>query len=149
MKTIIKEETKVVKTEVYVSADGKEFDNKDDCSRWEKSYEGTLELSWQKLNPQKVYAPDFGLPYNNDDDKCFILAPNNLEDITLINAYIDWATNNNGNKIATDTIDKVILLNFGYDWDWCDIYVLEEHLARLTERINKYINPENPETKSE
>lgn len=149
MKKIIKEETKVVKVETYVSADGKEFNDENDCLKWEKSYRGTLELSWKMLNPEKVYAPNFGLPYNNDDDNCFVVTPKNLEEVTLINAYIDCQTNENGNRITADTIGKAVLLNFGYDFDWCDTYILEEHLARLTETINKHINPEEPETKSE
>lgn len=149
MKKVIKEETKVIQVETYISADGKEFANKEHCLEWENSYRGTLELSWKKLNPQEVCASSFGLPYGNDDDNCFVITPKNLEEITLINAYIDCRTNKNGANISTTVMGKAILLNFGYDFDWCDIYVLEDHLASLTKTINKYINPKDTELKSE
>ena len=148
MKTITKEETKVVKTEVYVSADGKEFNNKEDCLKWENSYVGTLNASWKELPKKEVNTCDFGIPWSSDDHNAYVVTPKNLDEITFINAYINCTTGYDYNPLNTTMVNKALLLNFGYDHDYCDVYVLEELLAKLQKNINECINPENPETKS-
>ena len=146
MKTIKKEETKVITTEVYVSADGKEFTDKEHCLEWEKSYRGTLELSWKNFAKKAVCGTDYGVPYAYDDNECYIVMPKNLEDITLINAYIDCVTCGNGNRLETTMINKTVFLNFGYDRDWCDVYDVRDLISKILNRVaeaeNSLINRE-------
>ena len=150
MKTITKEETKVIKTEMYVSEDGKEFAVKEHCLEWEKSYRGTLELSWKELAKKKICAVDYGIPYSNEDSECYVIIPKNLDEITLINAYIDCVTCGNGNTLDATMINKSICINFGYDRDWCDIYDLRDYVNKVLNRISEAENSlVNGETKSE
>lgn len=150
MKTIKKEETKVITTEVYVSADGKEFNNKEHCLEWENSYRGTLELSWKKLVKKEICAVDYGIPYSNEDNECYIIIPKSLEEITLINAYISCVTCGNGNSLDATMINKSICLNFGYDRDWCDVYNVRDFIDKVLNRISETENfLTNGETKSE
>lgn len=136
MKKITREETKVITIEVWVSVDGKEFNNEEDCKQWENSYKGTLSASWNLIKKEEINSGCFGIPYGCDDYECYLLKPSSLEEITLINAYINSETYNNCQTLTTDHINKLIVLNFGYDRDYCDVYTVEKHL----ERINNYIN---------
>ena len=137
MKKIQREETVVVRKEVYVSVDGKEFANEADCKAWENSYRGTLEASWQLIKKQEVNPCQFGIPYCNEDDECYVIKPTSLKDITLINAYISASTYDNRVALTTNHIGKLVLLNFGYDHDYCSEYILADNLAKITECIAK------------
>lgn len=136
MRKIQREETKVVYTDIYVSVDGKEFTNEADCKAWENSYRGTLEASWALIDKKKVCDCDFGIPWSSEDHECYAIKPKNLDEIVLINAYIKAKTGDNG-KLTTNHIGKLLILNFDYDYDFCDVDVLTEHLARVTEQIAK------------
>lgn len=137
MKKIQKE----VKTyeDIYVSVDGKEFKNEADCKEWEKSYKGTLEASWKLVKKKRVNDIDLGLPWSSDDHECYVLKPKDLEEITLINAYIYASTCGGSDSaiLTTNHIGKLIALNFGYDHDWCDVYILENHIKKLADYVTE------------
>lgn len=148
MKKIQREETKVIYTDIYVSVDGREFTNEKDCREWENSYKGTLEASWQLIDKKRVYDTDYGIPWSNDDNECYAVKPQNLDEIVFINAYINGTTSVEG-KLTTQHIGKLLILNFGYDHDWCDVYVLADHFAKITEKVAKLeaeMNGEKEET---
>jgi hypothetical protein len=136
MKMIQREETKVIYTDIYVSVDGREFANEADCRAWEKSYEGTLEASWKLLNKKEVSNCDYGFAWSSEDHECYAIKPKNLDEIVLINAYIKATTGSN-TTLTTEHIGKVLILNFGYDHDWCDVGILAEQLAKVTSNIAK------------
>ena len=136
MKKIQREETKVIVSDIYVSVDGKEFTNEADCKAWETSYRGTLEASWALIKKKKVFDTDFGIPWSSDDHECYAISPKNLDEITLINAYIKATTNNDG-RLTMEHIGQLIVLDFGYDYDYCDIWVLSEHVDAIIRNIDK------------
>lgn len=136
MKKIQREETKVVYTDIYVSVDGKEFTNEADCREWETSYRGTLEASWQLINKKKVYDTDYGIPWSSEDHECYAIKPKNLDEIVLINAYIK-ATTGSAGRLTTENIGQLIMLDFGYDHDYCDIWDLSERIDAITRNINR------------
>lgn len=151
MKKIQREETKVIYTDIYVSVDGKEFTNEADCKAWESSYRGTLEASWKLIDKKEVCNCDYGFSYSSEDHECYAIKPKNLDEIVLINAYIHAYTYGNATATAltTEHIGKVVILNFGYDHDWCDVDILADHFAKLAERIAKLeaeFNGEKEET---
>lgn len=139
MKKIQREKTVTTITDIFVSVDGKEFENETDCRAWENSYRGTLEASWQLIKKVEVCDADFGIPWSSDDHECYVIKPRNLNDITLINAYIQSVTNCNGTLLTTGHIGDVILLNFGYDRDYCDVHSLTDHLSNITKTITDTI----------
>lgn len=148
MKKIEKEVKSFVN--VFVSIDGKEFDNEADCKTWEKSYTCTLEASWQTLQKKNVSDTDFGIPWSSDNNECYIIKPKSLDEITLINAYVanavrepDWS------KITTEDIGRLLLLNFGYSREWGDVYRLDEHFKRLNNSFAKVQEEFNTETATE
>ena len=136
MRKIQKEETKVIYKDIYVSVDGKEFNNEADCAAWESSYKGTLEVSWKLIDKREVVGYEYGISWASEDDECYILKPKNLDEIVLINAYIKGTTSDDC-TLTTEHIGKLILLNFGYDHDWCCAHILADNLAKVTDRIAK------------
>jgi hypothetical protein len=135
-------------TDIYVSVDGREFTNEVDCKAWESSYKGTLEASWKLIDKKQVSDCDYGFAWSSEDHECYAIKPKNLDEIVLINAYIKATTGNDG-TLTTKHIGKLLILNFGYDHDYCDVDVLTEHLAKITEKIAKLeaeMNGEKEET---
>lgn len=137
MKKIQREETKVIYTDIYVSVDGREFTNEADCRAWENSYRGTLEASWQLIDKKKICDCDYGLPWSSEDNECYAIKPKNLDEIVFLNAYIYTSTYGNAvaTALTTEHIGKLVILNFGYDHDWCNVHILADHIAKLTERV--------------
>jgi hypothetical protein len=133
---------------IYVSVDGKEFKNEPDCVAWENSYKGTLEASWQLINKKEVCDCDYGIPWASEDHECYVIKPKNLDEIVLINAYINATTCYDG-ILTANHIGTLLMLNFGYDHDYCEIYDLTEHIAKVQENITKLnaeFNGEKEET---
>jgi hypothetical protein len=54
----------------------------------------------------------------------------------LINAYIKATTYSEG-KLTTEHIGQLIMLDFGYDHDYCDIWELSERIEAITSNIAK------------
>ena len=123
--------------DIYVSIDGREFDKKEDCEAWEKSYKGTMAASWQLIKKESVSACNIGLPCSWDEHECYVIKPTSLDEITLINAYMKSSTYDNCGMLTINHIGKLVALNFGYDHDYCDIYVLDEHLATITKCVSE------------
>ena len=123
--------------DIYVSVDGKEFNNETDCKEWENSYKGTLAASWKLVKKISVNAAYIGLPYSNDDDECYVIKPQDLNEITLINAYIQSSTYNNGTTLTANHIGELVALNFGYDHDYCMVYALSDHMKNITDHITE------------
>lgn len=134
MKTIQRE----VKTyeSIYVSVDGKEFKNEADCKAWENSYKGTLAASWNLIKKEDANSCRLGLMYSSDDHECYVLKPKDIEEITLINAYLASSTGDTMPRLTTEHIGKLVAFNFGYDHDYCDIYILEDHIKQISQYIS-------------
>lgn len=121
--------------EVYVSVDGKEFRTEEDCKMWEKSYKGTIEASWKLIKKETVCSCDLGLPCSSYDNECYAIKPESLEEITLINAYIKCSVCNTAEELTTEHIGKLVILDFGYDRDWCDICILADEMKKRQEHM--------------
>ena len=136
MKKIQREETQVIVKDIFVSVDGKEFTNEADCKAWETSYSCTLEASWALIKKKRVFDADFGIPWSSEDNECYAISPKNLDEITLINAYIKATTGSDG-RLTIEHIVQLIMLDFVCDHDYCDIYVLSEHIDAIIRNADK------------
>lgn len=128
MKAIHKEVVSV-KT-VYQSVDGKEFTTEDACLEWEKSYKGTIEASWRQIKKSCVDSTQLGLPWSSEDYETYLLCPKNLDEIAVINAYIECVTHQTA-LLTAQRVGRPLVLNFGYDRDWCDVYEIPELVANI------------------
>lgn len=129
----IQREVKTYK-DIFVSVDGKEFTNEADCRAWENSYKGTLEASWKLIEKKEVSDTDYGIPWSSEDHECYAIKPKSLDEIVLINAYIKASTYSDGD-LTIEHIGELLILDFGYDHEYCNVWVLSEHFAKITEKI--------------
>ena len=126
----------VVKTE-YIAVDGKVFDTQEACEQWEKSYEGTLAAAMWRIPHVMTDGEDTYLMGGSCDDKVWVMKPRNFEDIKVMNAYAKACCNSEMN-LTQDDIGKTIILDFGYDNDWCSPTRVEDHLATIKKTFDKF-----------
>lgn len=126
----------VVKTE-YIAKDGKVFTNKEDCEKWEKSFNCTLSESMKRIPYVETDGEEVYLPGGNCDDTVWVIRPRDIEDIALINAYTKYIYKHDVNLTHED-IGKLIALNFGWDNDGCYAYKLEEYLEEIKSSYIKF-----------
>ena len=138
MKKTMKEITTT--KEIWVSKDGKEWEKEEDCKKWEESYECTMEALFGNIAKTTANTFELGLPYNCNDDECYLVKPKTMDDIVIINAYIKAVVYDSTNAVLTDKhIGKVVALNFGYGRDWCSVYEMGDHLESITKYIDRKI----------
>lgn len=121
---------------VFVSVDGKEFKTEEDCEAWEKSYKGTMAASWGLIKKIEINPANLGIPYSSDDHECYLIRPRNIDEIALINAYIQ-ATAYDGIVLDSSYIGKDTALDFGYDHEYCEAYVVDEIIHSIANYIAK------------
>ena len=83
-----------------------------------------------------MFDADFGIPWSSEDHECYAISPKNLDEITLINAYIK-ATTDSDDRLTIEHIGQLIMLDFVCDHDYCDIYVLSEHIDAIIRNADK------------
>ena len=122
---------------IYISDDGREFEDENSCKEWEKSYKGTLNVSWNLIKKISVDASSIGFPGGCSDEECYVLRPKNMDEIIFLNAYIRSSTGYNTDILNINHIGKMIVLNFGYDHDYCSCCIVEELIKDISNYASK------------
>lgn len=134
----IKQTKEVVVSTEYIANDGKIFRTKEECEQWEKTYECTLGLSMKKIPHIETNGEDAYVQCGNCDDEVWIVKPRDFEDIKVINAYTEVSCCGCKADLTQDDIGKTIILNFGYNHDWCDVIRVEPYLKNITKKFEEY-----------
>lgn len=127
----------------YESVDGNVFETKEDCLAWEKTYACIEKIPHKNVNGEI-------LPNSNYDDNVMVLIPRNIEDINVINAYLNNIDSYNLNRLTQEDIGKTICINFGYDYDFYIIYKypdILENIKRTMDNIETEIKEQIEEGK--
>lgn len=135
MKKIVKEIQRTEEIITYESVDGKKFKTKEDCERWEKSYECTIRMSFNKIPQVKTSCESTGI-MGSAEDTIVVLKPRNMEDISVINAYGN-IIDSFAEPLTQDDIGKYLMLYTGWDEDWFAVHYMDAYLQEL---INNYNN---------
>lgn len=136
----VKETREVVVRTEYVAVDGTVFASRENCEKWEKSYECTLTQSMKAIPHIETNGETAYLQGGNDSDEVWIVKPRDFEDIKIINAYTETLCYGCKSNLTQDDIGKMIALNFGYDHDWCGVYRLEGYLESIRNTYEKFEN---------
>lgn len=148
----IKEIEKTYKEKVYVAVDGKEFRNEADCKEWENSYKCTIKQSFDKLPKYQINGVSVGFPYSSEDDGVFVVEPESIDDITVINAYVRSCVDSLAALMDTTCIGKKVVLNFGYCNDYFSFALLDDLIKDFNsniESINNTLVKSEPTEKTE
>lgn len=130
MRTQTREVIKKEEVTIYIADDGKEFNNEEDCIKWEESYEYVIKKSFDKIPQIKVPYGEESYVGGNLDDYIIIAKPRTVEDIVILEAYIK---NQIREKIdlTHEYIGKEIVVNFGYDCDYVEVDILDDKLNNI------------------
>ena len=135
MKEIQKEVT-TLKT-IYVSKDGKEFNNVSECREWENNcYNRAIALLEQI--PNIVTNSSVLHMYNGDEeDEVWLMIPSSPKDIDAIREVENYFGTS---SLTHDSIGKPLAVRLGYNYDSCDVYDLLEHIQDVVADIIHAIN---------
>lgn len=137
MKKVEKEIQKTEKIITYVSDDGQEFASEESCREWENSYKGTLWKAFNVIPHIETNGDDSYIQSSNYDDCVWVLKPRNFEDIKVINAYTKTFVGESAD-LTQDDIGILLMINFGYDNDWCDVYRVDNYLKKIQNTFDKF-----------
>ena len=129
---------------VYVAADGTEFDDPNECAKYDKSAVGVLK---GRVKEMAIKDADEEAIFNcgNSENRVLVCIPKNQEDIDTIKQLI-FATGGDeryANKLD-GCINKVVLVFFCYD-DYIYIDTLNDVVFRTTNGKYKLEKLESPE----
>lgn len=135
MKTI--EHITEVKTYKYEAYDGTIFENRADCETYEKSYKCIMRKKFDAIPKVAISGVEYGIPYASDDDECYAMRFATIEALAEFKACLDVIV---GTNYYTEPdpkhLNKTLLVTFGYDRDFCDIYVAEDFYKSAMDRLN-------------
>lgn len=129
---------------VYVAADGTEFDDPNECAKYDKSAVGVLKgrvkaMAIKDTNEEDIFS------CGSSENRVLVCVPKNQEDIDTIKQLI-FATG--GNKSYADKVDgyinKVVLVFFCYD-DYIYVDTVDNVVLRATDGKYKLEKSESPE----
>lgn len=137
MKKVEKEIQKIQKVITYISEDGLEFSSEENCREWENSYRGTLCKTLNKIPHIETNGDSSYLQGGQEDDCVWVFKPRNFEDIKVINAYTETFTGTSAD-LTQDDIGVLLMIDFGYDYDWCDVYRVDNYLKKIQNTFDEF-----------
>lgn len=136
MKEIRKEIQRIEEVIKYESVDGREFNTKEDCKKWEESYECTIRAAMKKIPQIETDCSDIFI-VNPPEERVIVLKPRNIEDIKVINAY-GKMLDNFTEPLTQDDIEKILMIYTGYNEDWFVIYRTDKYLKEINSRFDDF-----------
>lgn len=125
-------EVKSFKT-VYVAADGTEFNDKEECRKYDESALGVLKGRVKKLATKVSNEADL-LGSGNGDDESWVIIPKSADEVALIRQLLSlMGMKAEHTEFLESQIGKVIWLTQSYDQDYMWFDTLESLTKRVTE----------------
>lgn len=133
-------------TTVYVATDGKEFDDKDTCRTYEKSFACAMKSYLRDMSIRESSTEEDLFYTGSCENEIFIVVPKTKEDILHIKQFaIGLGTSEEtANRWIDDSdIDTVILITVGYDNDWVFISRLNTIIKNIVGEKYIIVSAEN------
>ena len=108
-------------TTVYVAADGKEFDDEEACSTYDKSFACAMKSYLRDMSIRETSTEEDLFYTGSCENEVFIVVPKTQKDILHIKQFaIGLGTSEErvDKWIDDGDIDTVILVTVGYNNDW-------------------------------
>ena len=134
--------------EVYVAVDGTEFNDREECKKYEHSALGVILGKLHKMAIKEASECDMFSGSGSEENKSYLVVPKNESDVTTIqhalfaaNAY---KAEDAAEKVA-ENIGRPILVTFGYHNDGCWITSLDKMIEFITSGKYKVVENEDVE----
>lgn len=123
-------EMKSIKT-VYVAVDGTEFDDKEQCEKYDKSALGIIKGRVNKLAVKITNAWD--AVGGDEEHELWIVVPKKAEDVVAIGQLLSFYGNKQDTGELDEQIGKPIFLIWDYDQDYIWFRTLESIVKYASE----------------
>lgn len=140
----------------YEAFDGKHFDSKEECEKYEKTAEAVITKEFRSL---MVDGEEFSecyiwehYGYGSDEYCMAILDIKTEKELEIANRYYEIVTKGTSKLIGTEYIGKRILVNTGSHYDRyvnANPITEEELIEQFKKDIAYYFRPEDREVKAE
>ena len=114
---------------VWVAADGREFNNSDECIAYENSFRGAIRSMISQMAIKKMTEYSF-FTTGCDDNTVYCLKPKDKDDILRIKQYIA-ACNADPNSVEDSDIGKELVLTVSYNDEYAWIQSLDSIIAGM------------------
>ena len=131
----------------YYAEDGQWFKDKAECEKYEQSAKMVL---YGMLKDNRIGITNAYALFENgcEDDPVEIYNIDSEITRERLNRYIILETRYNQNLITADMIGETIILQWGYDKEYCYCHgTIEDVLNDIKERYDKVVNPKTTEQK--
>lgn len=126
-----------VKTKKFEAYDGTVFENESDCKQYEKSYKCIIKKKFDDIPKTEINGVDYCIPYANEDCECYAMKFDTLEELSAFDACVDSLVGSGYyTKLEPCFVGKILLVNFGYDRDYCDVYIAEDMYRECMNSLN-------------
>ena len=122
---------------VYVSKDGKEFDNLFECQKWEADSYARAIARLEKIPHIVTNSSELHM-YNGDEtEDVWLMVPRTADDIDAIRDVESYYWTS---SLTYESIGEPLAVRLGYHYDSCDVYDLSELLRDTITDITCAIN---------
>ncbi len=135
MKTEKRSEQVTKYYDVFIANDGTEFACEKDCRNWEESGKAVANNSWKAIKKTQIEGATAGIEANYDDE-VYIVVPQSEADVKAIVNYVR-VTSCSEIELKTQDIGRAIVLNFGYDHEWCYMTYLDSIIPAIQQYHDK------------
>lgn len=121
-------------TTVYVATDGTEFCTKEDCTKYEKTYDCALKsrlmaMAINEDSEENMFAR------GSCDSSVMVVIPRSEKDIDTIKQYaigMGYTEEQISTRISDADINMPVTITIGYDNDWCYIQTVSSLVDFIT-----------------
>ena len=121
-------------TTVYVAADGTEFDDKDACKMYDKSFACVMKSMLNKIAINSSTEEDLFYTGSCETD-VLVVIPKTEEDILHIKQLaigLGMSEDNVNRRISESDINKIILIDIGYGNEWAFVSRFDDMVDKIT-----------------
>lgn len=131
--------TETIHKEIYVAADGKRFERKEDCEEWESQSSLTLFEKVMDLPHVSVDGSDAYLISSPLSAEILIFIPTSMDEIQLINQYLQISDEyNNSDYLNKTDIGKLVAINPSATADFPGIWRLLDYASDILAQYTKF-----------
>ena len=128
-------------TTVYVATDGTEFNTKEDCAKYERTYACALKSRLMAMAINENSEEDM-FSRGSCDASVIVVIPRSEKDIDTIKQYaigLSCTEEQVSRQISDADINMPVTITIGYDNDWCYIQTVSSLVDHITNGAFKLI----------
>lgn len=136
-------EDRIVTTRtVYVATDGREFDDKDECRKYERTFACAMKSYLKDLSIREAATEEDLFYTGSCETQVYVVIPKTKEDILHIKQIaigLGASEQTASNWVNEEDIDKILIVTLGYADEWIYISRFENIIKNVVGEKYKLI----------